>query len=64
MGSVEGVADEKSQIFAGLEPGGAAILPEKDDFYARLKAAAQKLQPSAELLTLWRARAGRRAQRR
>ncbi|HEY7797881.1 MAG TPA: UDP-N-acetylmuramoyl-tripeptide--D-alanyl-D-alanine ligase, partial [Hyphomonadaceae bacterium] len=27
MGSVEGVADEKSQIFAGLEPGGAAILP-------------------------------------
>ncbi|HEY7798398.1 MAG TPA: UDP-N-acetylmuramoyl-tripeptide--D-alanyl-D-alanine ligase, partial [Hyphomonadaceae bacterium] len=51
MGSVEGVADEKSQIFAGLEPGGAAILPEKDHFFARLKAAALKLQPSADVMT-------------
>jgi UDP-N-acetylmuramoyl-tripeptide--D-alanyl-D-alanine ligase len=51
MGSVEGVADEKSQIFAGLEPGGAAILPEKDHFYARLKAAALKLQPSADVMS-------------
>jgi UDP-N-acetylmuramoyl-tripeptide--D-alanyl-D-alanine ligase len=51
MGSVEAVADEKSQIFAGLESGGAAILPEKDTFFARLKSAALRLQPSAEILT-------------
>jgi UDP-N-acetylmuramoyl-tripeptide--D-alanyl-D-alanine ligase len=56
MGSVEGVADEKSQIFAGLEAGGSAILPEKDHFFARLKAAALKLQPSAEVLTYGGAR--------
>jgi UDP-N-acetylmuramoyl-tripeptide--D-alanyl-D-alanine ligase len=56
MGSVEAVADEKSQIFAGLEPGGAAILPEKDAFFARLKAAALTLQPSAEVLTYGGAR--------
>lgn len=51
MGSVEGVADEKSQIFAGLLPGGAAILPEKDRFLERLRAAALKLQPSAKVFT-------------
>src|SRR6185295_1457386 len=51
MGSVEAVADEKAQIFAGLEPGGAAILPEKDYFYARLKRHAEQLQPSAEIMT-------------
>jgi UDP-N-acetylmuramoyl-tripeptide--D-alanyl-D-alanine ligase len=51
MGSVESVADEKSQIFAGLQPGGAALLPEKDHFYSRLKAAALKLQPSADVMT-------------
>ena len=44
MGSVEGVADEKSQIFAGLLPGGSAILPAKDKFLERLQAAALKLQ--------------------
>ena len=37
MGSVEGVADEKAQIFAGLLQGGAAILPAKDYFFERLK---------------------------
>ena len=51
MGSVEGVADEKSQIFAGLLPGGAAILPAKDKFLERLRAAALQLQPSAEVFT-------------
>jgi len=51
MGSVEGVADEKSQIFAGLLPGGAAILPAKDKFLERLRAAAMRLQPSAEVFT-------------
>ncbi len=51
MGSIEGVADEKSQIFAGLLPGGAAILPAKDRFLERLQAAALKLQPSAKVFT-------------
>lgn len=51
MGSVEAVADEKAQIFAGLEPGGTAILPEKDYFFARLKRHAEQLQPSADILT-------------
>jgi len=61
MGSVEGVADEKSQIFAGLEAGGAAILPEKDRFFARLRAAALKLQPSAEIMTYGGARGPKNA---
>jgi UDP-N-acetylmuramoyl-tripeptide--D-alanyl-D-alanine ligase len=51
MGTIEAVADEKSQIFAGLEPGGAAILPAKDYFFERLKRAALRLQPTAEILT-------------
>jgi UDP-N-acetylmuramoyl-tripeptide--D-alanyl-D-alanine ligase len=49
MGSVEGVADEKSQIFAGLQDDGAAILPAEDKFFDRLRAAAVQLQPSAQL---------------
>ncbi len=56
MGSVEGVADEKSQIFAGLEAGGAAILPAEDAFFERLKAAAIALQPSAQLYSFGGAR--------
>jgi UDP-N-acetylmuramoyl-tripeptide--D-alanyl-D-alanine ligase len=36
MGSVEAIADEKAQIFAGLVEGGAAIIPGDDDFAARL----------------------------
>jgi UDP-N-acetylmuramoyl-tripeptide--D-alanyl-D-alanine ligase len=56
MGSVEAVADEKSQIFAGLEPGGTAILPEKDYFFERLKRRAMDLQPSAQVLTFGGAR--------
>jgi UDP-N-acetylmuramoyl-tripeptide--D-alanyl-D-alanine ligase len=49
MGSVEGVADEKAQIFAGLQADGAAILPAEDRFFERLRAAAVELQPSAQL---------------
>ncbi len=56
MGSVEAVADEKAQIFAGLEAGGTAILPEKDYFFARLKKHAEQLQPSADILTYGGAR--------
>ena len=51
LGTIEAVADEKSQIFAGLEPGGAAILPAKDYFFERLKVAALRLQPTAEILS-------------
>jgi UDP-N-acetylmuramoyl-tripeptide--D-alanyl-D-alanine ligase len=51
MGSVEAVADEEAQIFAGLEPGGTAILPEKDYFFARLKRHAEQLHPAADILT-------------
>jgi UDP-N-acetylmuramoyl-tripeptide--D-alanyl-D-alanine ligase len=56
MGSVEAVADEKAEIFAGLLPGGSAILPEKDKFYARLKQRAEQLQPSAAILSYGGAR--------
>ncbi len=51
MGSVEGVADEKAQIFAGLVPGGSAILPARDYFFERLKRRALELQPIAEVFT-------------
>jgi len=49
VGSIEGVADEKSDIFAGLLPDGAAILPAADRFHDRLRASALRLQPSAQL---------------
>lgn len=51
MGSVEAVADEKADIFAGLLPGGAAILPADDHFFARLQLAAQRHQPDVEIFT-------------
>ncbi|MFT3723538.1 MAG: UDP-N-acetylmuramoyl-tripeptide--D-alanyl-D-alanine ligase [Hyphomonadaceae bacterium] len=56
MGSVDAVADEKAQIFAGLEPGGTAILPEKDYFFAKLRRHAETLQPTADILTYGGAR--------
>lgn len=56
MGSVEAVADEKGQIFAGLEPGGSAILPEKDNFHARLRRHVETLQPTAQIFTYGGAR--------
>jgi UDP-N-acetylmuramoyl-tripeptide--D-alanyl-D-alanine ligase len=56
MGSIDAVADEKAQIFAGLEPGGTAILPEKDYFFAKLKRHAEALQPTADILTYGGAR--------
>ncbi len=39
--SVAEIADEKAAIMAGLEPGGAAILPRDNPYYARLAAAAK-----------------------
>ncbi len=51
LGSVSGVAEEKAGIFAGLEAGGAAILPAEDDFLALLKTRAQEAVSDVEILT-------------
>ncbi|MEM9668091.1 MAG: UDP-N-acetylmuramoyl-tripeptide--D-alanyl-D-alanine ligase [Pseudomonadota bacterium] len=51
VGSIEGVAEEKAGIFAGLEAGGAAILPGEDDFVDYLKGRALEAQSDAEILT-------------
>jgi UDP-N-acetylmuramoyl-tripeptide--D-alanyl-D-alanine ligase len=42
LGSLEAVADEKGDIYAGLEPGGAAIIPAEAPHAARLIAAAER----------------------
>lgn len=41
LGSREGIADAKAEIFEGFEPGGKAVLPRGDDFFDRLSAAAK-----------------------
>jgi UDP-N-acetylmuramoyl-tripeptide--D-alanyl-D-alanine ligase len=41
LGSEEAIADAKAEIFAGLEPGGTAIIPADSPHHARLKAAAE-----------------------
>lgn len=51
MGSEDAVALEKSAIFAGLQPGGTAILPAGDAFFEFLKARALEHQPDLTLLT-------------
>jgi UDP-N-acetylmuramoyl-tripeptide--D-alanyl-D-alanine ligase len=40
--NVEAIADAKAEIFAGVEPGGAAVLNRDNPQFARLKAAAKK----------------------
>lgn len=42
LGSLEAVADEKGDIYAGLEPGGAAIIPAEAPHADRLVAAAER----------------------
>ncbi|WP_300389907.1 UDP-N-acetylmuramoyl-tripeptide--D-alanyl-D-alanine ligase [Henriciella sp.] len=54
MGSIEGVAREKADIFAGLQPGGAIILPHEDAFCALMKEIALRHQPGAEVYTFGR----------
>lgn len=54
MGSVEGVAKEKADIFAGLQPGGAIILPHEDAFRDLMKDIAFSYQPEAEFYTFGR----------
>ncbi|MBI2713485.1 MAG: UDP-N-acetylmuramoylalanyl-D-glutamyl-2,6-diaminopimelate--D-alanyl-D-alanine ligase [Rhizobiales bacterium] len=41
FGSLDKIADAKAEIFAGIEPGGAAILNRDNGQYARLEAAAK-----------------------
>ena len=42
LGSEEAIADAKAEIFAGLLPGGVAIIPADSPHYARLNRAAQQ----------------------
>jgi UDP-N-acetylmuramoyl-tripeptide--D-alanyl-D-alanine ligase len=39
---IEAIADAKAEIFAGIEPGGTAVLNRDNSQFARLKAAAEK----------------------
>lgn len=56
LGSVEAVADEKADIFAGLEAGGTIILPADDVFLERLTARARNYCPTASVETFGAAR--------
>jgi UDP-N-acetylmuramoyl-tripeptide--D-alanyl-D-alanine ligase len=44
MGGIEGVADEKASIAAGLEPNGIAVLPIDSDQFGRLRTGVGKAQ--------------------
>src|SRR5690606_36272705 len=41
LGSEEAIADAKAEIFAGLAPGGTAVIPADSPHYARLREAAE-----------------------
>ncbi|ALG62286.1 UDP-N-acetylmuramoylalanyl-D-glutamyl-2, 6-diaminopimelate--D-alanyl-D-alanine ligase [Citromicrobium sp. JL31] len=53
LGSLEAIADEKAQIFTGLKPGGAAIIPADSEQFERLKAHAEAA--GAEVFSFGRA---------
>ncbi|MBU3991380.1 MAG: UDP-N-acetylmuramoyl-tripeptide--D-alanyl-D-alanine ligase [Alphaproteobacteria bacterium] len=42
LGSEEAIAEAKAEIFAGLEPGGCAVIPADTPHFERLKAAAER----------------------
>ena len=42
LGSLEAIADAKAEIFAGLEPGGVAIIPADSPHFEQLKQAAER----------------------
>ncbi|MCA0910805.1 UDP-N-acetylmuramoyl-tripeptide--D-alanyl-D-alanine ligase [Qipengyuania gaetbuli] len=42
LGSMEAIADAKAEIFAGLEPGGTAVIPADTPHYEQLRAAAER----------------------
>ena len=41
LGSIEAIADEKAQIFTGLKPGGAAVIPADSPQFEQLRAHAE-----------------------
>ena len=49
LGSLEAVAQEKADIFVGLEAGGTFILPADDDFFDYLSGRARELCPTGNL---------------
>ncbi len=51
LGSLEAVANEKADIFAGMEAGGTFILPADDVFLDQLSARARALCPTGNLET-------------
>ncbi|MEM1391657.1 MAG: UDP-N-acetylmuramoyl-tripeptide--D-alanyl-D-alanine ligase [Pseudomonadota bacterium] len=51
VGSIEGVAKEKSDIFAGLVRGGVAILPHEDRFLSYLSEQAKHYQADCRIQT-------------
>jgi UDP-N-acetylmuramoyl-tripeptide--D-alanyl-D-alanine ligase len=51
LGSVEGIAEEKSNIFAGLEAGGTIILPADDKFLDYLSERARSFCPTGNVET-------------
>ena len=53
LGSEEAIADAKAEIFAGLEPGGTAVIPADSPHFARLRAAAA-MPPGREVLSFGR----------
>lgn len=53
LGSLEAIADEKSQIFTGLVPGGTAIIPADSEFAPRMIAHARA--QGAKVVTFGRA---------
>ena len=54
LGSMEAIADAKAEIFAGLEPGGVAVIPADTPHYEQLKLAA--LRVGARVVSFGRAR--------
>jgi UDP-N-acetylmuramoyl-tripeptide--D-alanyl-D-alanine ligase len=52
LGSEEAIADAKAEIFAGLEPGGIAVIPADSPHHARLRRAA--LAAGAQVLAFGR----------
>ena len=46
FGTCEAIADAKSEIFEGIEPGGAALIPSDNPYAERLKARARQAQVS------------------
>ncbi|HAD15354.1 MAG TPA: UDP-N-acetylmuramoylalanyl-D-glutamyl-2, 6-diaminopimelate--D-alanyl-D-alanine ligase, partial [Erythrobacter sp.] len=54
LGSMEAIAAAKAEIFAGLEPGGTAVIPADTEHYEQLKLAA--LRAGAKVVSFGRAR--------